>query len=99
DQRRARPKLDRFLSAEGMQPLEYQAALIPLYQRSAPSRRLGRTDIMMVGDAAGQVKVTTVGGTVSGLLGAHAASRAILKRTKYERELGGLDRELRLHWL
>ena len=52
----------------------------------------------MVGDAAGQVKVTTVGGTVTGIEGANAAARAILKRTSYRHELSSLKRELDLHW-
>jgi flavin-dependent dehydrogenase len=95
----ARPKLDRFLRDQDMEPLEYQGALVPLYQPSTtPSRRVGRTDILMVGDAAGQVKVTTVGGTVTGLLGAQAAARALTRGSRYARELGGVDRELRLHW-
>lgn len=97
--RTARPKLDRFLRDRGMAPLEYQAALVPLYQpRLSPSRRLGRTDILLVGDAAGQVKVTTVGGTVSGLLGAQAAARAAATESSYARHARGVTRELTLHW-
>ncbi len=60
---------------------------------------LGRTRVMMVGDAAGHVKVTTVGGTVSGLSGARAAARAILRESGYHRELRPLTFELTLHWL
>jgi flavin-dependent dehydrogenase len=95
----ARSKLDNFLAARGMQPLEYQSALIPLYAPNpSPVRRFGSIEVMFVGDAAGQVKVTTIGGTVSGLLGARAAVRAIIRGTRYTAELRGLDRELRLHW-
>jgi flavin-dependent dehydrogenase len=95
----ARSKLDNFLAARGMQPLEYQSALIPLYTPNpSPVRRFGSIEVMFVGDAAGQVKVTTIGGTVSGLLGARAAVRAIIRGTRYTAELRGLDRELRLHW-
>jgi len=98
-QRDARPKLDRFLSRHHFEPLGYQGALVPLFQPSvSPVRRLGKTNILMLGDAAGQVKVTTVGGTVSGLLAAHAAARSLAKDTSYTRELRGVDRELRLHW-
>jgi uncharacterized tellurite resistance protein B-like protein len=42
--------------------------------------------------------VTTVGGTVSGLLGAQAAARSLVKRSSYTRELRSADRELHLHW-
>jgi flavin-dependent dehydrogenase len=97
--REARAKLDRFLAHRGMQPLEYQSALIPLYTPGPrPSRPIGSTDVLFVGDAAGQVKVTTIGGSVSGLLGARAAATAIMRGTSYLDELRGLDRELRLHW-
>jgi flavin-dependent dehydrogenase len=97
--RQVRAKLDNFLASRGLEPVEYQSALIPLYSPRAPlSRRFGRTDVLFVGDAAGQVKVTTVGGTVTGVRGARAAARAITRRTNYSRELNGVDRELRLHW-
>jgi digeranylgeranylglycerophospholipid reductase len=96
--RDARAKLDRFLAPRGYEPLEYQAALIPLYTPNPPpSRRIGRTEVLFVGDAAGQVKVTTIGGTVSGLRGAHAAARAIARGTKYVHELRDVNRELGLH--
>jgi flavin-dependent dehydrogenase len=97
--RDARAKLDSFLAARGMQPLEYQSALIPLYTpHPRPIRRLGSVEVMFVGDAAGQVKVTTIGGSVSGLLGARAAVAAITRHTSYTTELRSLERELRLHW-
>lgn len=97
--RRARQKLDHFLESQGMQPLEYQSALIPLYQPLLRrALRLGKTDVLFVGDAAGQVKVTTIGGSVSGLLGAAAAARSVINGTTYTRELGSVERELQLHW-
>jgi flavin-dependent dehydrogenase len=97
--RHVRRKLDAFLADHGYQPLEYQSALVPLYRPNpTPLRRIGRTDVLFIGDAAGQVKVTTVGGTVTGLGAARAAARAIAHGTNYLRELGGVQRELRLHW-
>jgi flavin-dependent dehydrogenase len=97
--RQARARLDRFLAERGMRALEYQSALIPLYSPTPrPAVRLDRTDVMFVGDAAGHVKVTTIGGSVSGLLGAQAAARAVSRTTSYFDELRGLERELRLHW-
>jgi flavin-dependent dehydrogenase len=95
----ARAKLDRFLAEHGWEPQGYQAALVPLYRPGwTHTRRIGRMDVLFVGDAASQVKVTTIGGTVSGLLGAQAAARAIVRGTSYAAELRALDRELRLHW-
>ena len=41
-------------------------------------RRVGAGNVYLVGDAAGQVKVSTVGGTVTGLRGAQAVALAIL---------------------
>jgi flavin-dependent dehydrogenase len=97
--RDARAKLDRFLADRGWQPNGYQAALVPMYRpNSTKARRIGRTDVLFVGDAAGQVKVTTIGGSVTGLLGAQAAARAIVRGTSYGSELRAVDRELRLHW-
>jgi flavin-dependent dehydrogenase len=96
---RARAKLDRFLAQQGWEPQGYQAALVPLYRpRAALTRRIGRTDVLFVGDAASQVKVTTIGGSVSGLLGAQAAARAIARGTSYASELRIVGGELRLHW-
>jgi flavin-dependent dehydrogenase len=97
--RDARGKLDRFMRERSMHAMAYQAALIPLYRPGAVgTRRAGPSNAFLVGDAAGQVKVTTVGGTVTGLLGARAAARAISHGSEYTRELRCLDRELRLHW-
>jgi flavin-dependent dehydrogenase len=52
-----------------------------------------------MGDAAGQVKVTTVGGMVTGMRGAAAAARALLNGTSYRNELRPLRRELDAHAL
>lgn len=95
----ARPLLDEFLEEKGeYEPLEYQGAMIPLHQpfRRISARR-GSGRVLLVGDAAAHVKVTTVGGVVSGMWGARAAARAIADGTSYRKELSGLHRELWLH--
>ena len=95
---RARAEVHDFIRKKGFEPLSYQGAMIPLHQ---PLRRLewrssgGR--VLLVGDAAAHVKVTTVGGVVSGLWGAEAAARSILRKTSYQRELMSLNMELYLH--
>ena len=95
-----RQALDDFLAAHGLEPLEYQGAQVAFYARGLrPWQRLDRSRIYFVGDAAGHVKVTTVGGVVTGLWGARAAARAILRGTDYGRELRALRRELDLHLL
>lgn len=98
--RDARRKLDGFLAEHHMQPIEYQAAYIPLYRlRPRPMRRIGGSEVLFVGDAAAHVKVTTIGGTVTGLMGARAAARSILNGTSYLSELRSLNRELQVHWI
>ena len=93
----ARRRLEAFLHQRGLEPLEYQAARIPRYRRWTPvHRRVGRGHVYLVGDAAGQVKVSTVGGTVTGLRGARAVALAILGR-RARPELRSLRRELDLH--
>ena len=94
----ARELLDDFMTEHGFRPISYQGAMIPLHQ---PFRRIewevGGHRVLLVGDAAAHVKVTTVGGLVSGLWGAHAAGRALTHGTSYGRELRGLHAELHVH--
>lgn len=91
--------LDRFLTSQRLEPLSYQAARIPVYARWIPvRRRIGRGHAYVVGDAAGQVKVSTVGGVVTGLQGAIGVAEAILNGGPGP-ELRALRRELDLHML
>ena len=100
DRRQARNALKRFLSLQGLEPLDDQGAQVPLYARnSVPWTTVGQTRVFLVGDAAAHVKVTTVGGVVTGLRGARAAARAILRDSSYRGELAALRSELDLHWL
>jgi len=59
---------------------------------------LGQGHVYLVGDAAGQVKVSTVGGVVTGFRGALGVSQAILNGGRSP-ELRSLRRELDLHLL
>ncbi|MDH3444783.1 MAG: hypothetical protein OEN50_12710, partial [Deltaproteobacteria bacterium] len=96
----SRRKLEGFLRLKGLKPLAMQAARIPAYRRGTqPWRRFSGADVYLVGDAAAQVKVTTVGGLVTGLRGAKAAANAILRRAGYAKEIRPLKRELGLHLL
>lgn len=99
DRAETRALLQRFLDRHGLQPLAYQGAQVALHHpRLRPWSQAGSASVLLVGDAAGQVKNTTVGGTVTGLWGADAAVRALLEGTPYARELRPLKRELDLHW-
>jgi len=60
-------------------------------------RTVGNAEVYLVGDAAAQVKVSTVGGIVTGLRGARGVADAILQNGNSE--LRTLRRELGTHWL
>lgn len=89
----------RFLEKKGMEPLEWQGARIPVYKRWIPvKRRIGNGNVYLVGDAAAQVKVSTVGGIVTGFRGAQGVAESILRGGRGS-ELLALRRELSTHWL
>jgi len=89
---------DRFLEKKGFEPLEWQGARIPVYKKWVPVQRIvGSGEVYLVGDAAAQVKVSTVGGIVTGFRGARGVADAILRRGTSE--LRRLRRELGTHWL
>lgn len=91
--------LARFLEKKQLEPLEWQGARIPVYRRWVPvKRRVGNGEVYLVGDAAAQVKVTTVGGIVTGFRGALGVAQSILRNGRSS-ELLALRRELETHWL
>ena len=95
----ARRQLENFLEKRKLEPIEFQGARIPVYTGWVPvERRVGAGRVYLVGDAAGQVKVTTVGGIVTGFRGAAGVAEAILNGGA-SRELRALRRELDLHLL
>jgi flavin-dependent dehydrogenase len=94
-----RKHLERFLEKRQLDPIEFQGARVPVYSQWVPVRRkIGGGDVYLVGDAAAQVKVTTVGGIVTGFRGALGVAQAIL-HGGLSRELRALRRELDLHLL
>ncbi len=95
-----RQALERFLARQRLDPLDYQAARIPVYSKWIPIRRrlAGGGDVYLVGDAAGHVKASTVGGIVTGFRGALGVAEAILNGGP-GRRLRDLRRDLILHWL
>ena len=94
-----RKLLENFLEKRGLTPLEFQGARIPVYTGWVPvRRRVGHGSVYLVGDAAAQVKVTTVGGIVTGFRGALGVAEAILNGGSSS-VLRKLRRELDLHLL
>jgi digeranylgeranylglycerophospholipid reductase len=91
--------LSRFLEKKQIQPLEWQGARVPLYRGWVPVRRpIGHGQVYLVGDAAAQVKVSTVGGVITGFRGALGVAESILGK-RLTTELLGLRRELETHRL
>jgi digeranylgeranylglycerophospholipid reductase len=94
-----RKHLENFLEKRQLRPIEFQGARIPVYTGWVPVRRqVGNGSVYLVGDAAAQVKVTTVGGIVTGFRGALGVAEAILNGGS-SRGLRQLRRELDLHLL
>ena len=94
-----RKLLDNFMKKNDLIPVEFQAGQAVMYTRKTRVEvYLQDLHILFVGDAAGQVKVTTVGGTVTGLAGAQAAARAILENKSYQHTLRKTNRELDVHY-
>ncbi|MFZ0416396.1 MAG: NAD(P)/FAD-dependent oxidoreductase, partial [Candidatus Acidiferrales bacterium] len=64
----AQRHLEAFLQKRKLEAISFQGARIPVYRRWVPVRKkLGGGSVFLVGDAAAQVKVSTVGGIVTGL--------------------------------
>jgi flavin-dependent dehydrogenase len=97
DEDMTKKAMEAFLYRKGMTGLDFQDAMVPLYTRWIPNRkRLGDNDVYLVGDAAGHVKVSTVGGIVTGFRGVVGVAEAILNGGS-SRKLKALQRELNLH--
>jgi flavin-dependent dehydrogenase len=90
--------LDSFLEEHGFEAISYQSGQASLHARRLQNDvQVGGLPVCLVGDAAGQVKVSTVGGTVTGLNGAKAIAERILSGSSYSPVSIALERELNLH--
>jgi len=96
----AKAGLTAFLQSHHLEPVEFQSASVPMYRFEYPGNDWDPSrSIFLVGDAAAQVKTTTVGGLVTGLHGARALAQSILHGKNYRQELAKLRLELSLHLL
>ena len=59
-------------------------------------KKLQKKNVYLVGDAGMQVKATTGGGVVTGLLAAEALAKSIIKNKSYAQQLKKLNRELKI---
>lgn len=88
-----------FMERKGLTPIELQSATVPRYTRWVSNhRQIGDSHIYLVGDAAGHVKVSTVGGIVTGFRGAIGVVEAILNGGPGN-ELRAVKKELDRHCL
>jgi len=100
DARQAGTGLKSFLAHRGLRSIEFQGAMVPRHSfKYAPEFDGRRQNVYLIGDAAAQVKMTTLGGVVTGLRGAKALAGAILKKKGWQAELLELKLELDLHLL
>ena len=97
DMQRGRHSLEQFMKRKGLKPSLFQSALTPIYNRWVPiHRRIGKGDVYLVGDAAGHVKASTVGGVVTGIRGALSVVDHILGKHNAQ-NCRILRQELELH--
>jgi flavin-dependent dehydrogenase len=61
--------------------LDYPSGPIPIYKKI----KLQKNNIFIVGDAAAQIKNTTGGGIIYGLLSAQCLAKSIIKRQNYQK--------------
>lgn len=85
---------DKFMKEQHFQAKEMQAGTIPVYH---PKQKLHKDNCYLVGDAAGYVKATTLGGLIPGLQQAEILARSILQNKNYDREVAPLRKKLWLH--
>jgi len=98
--REAMEGLEEFLPSQRCEVVEFQSAQVSLHKSFLElSRSVSKSRILLIGDAGGQVKATTVGGVVAGLRGARAAVKAVVGQTPYRKTVRPLKRELDLHSL
>ena len=92
--------LEEFLPSQRCEVVEFQSAQVSLHNPFLElSRPVSKSRILLIGDAGGQVKATTVGGVVAGLRGARAAVKAVVGQVPYRKTVRPLKRELDLHSL
>ena len=95
--RNVRKKLDFFLRNKGIgrgKIIDCQAGLIPGYNAKI---KFQKDDVFLVGDAAAQVKASTGGGIVPGLIAAKELAKTITMGGSYKERIKKLRKELLIH--
>ena len=90
----SRAYFDAFMKQQGFIVKEMQAGAIPLFN---PQQQLQKDNCYVLGDAAGYVKATTLGGLIPGLKQAEILADCLINQKNYEQEIQPLKRKMRLH--
>ena len=90
----SREYFTKFIEQQGYKIKEMQAGTIPIYH---PKQKLVRDNCYLLGDAAGFVKATTLGGLVPGLVQAKILVDCITNKKDYQKACAPLARKLKLH--
>ncbi len=85
---------DKFMHEHHFVAKEIQAGAIPIYH---PKQKLQQENCYLVGDAAGYVKATTLGGLVPGLQQAKILADCIINGKNYKKEIVPIRRKMQLH--
>jgi geranylgeranyl reductase family protein len=96
--RNPKPYFNKFLKLRNINKhriIEKQGGLIPLYDKRI---KIQKKNIFLIGDAATQVKATSAGGIIHGLLAAKCLYNCIVKNREYKKEVRKrINRDLWLH--
>ena len=90
----SRKYFDQFMQQHNFKAIEMQAGTIPIYH---PKQKLQKDNCYLLGDAAGFVKATTLGGLISGLRQAEILADCIQNDKDYEKEIKPLAKKLKFH--
>lgn len=89
-----RKYFEKFIQEHNFKIKEMQAGIIPLFH---PQQKLQKDNCYVLGDAAGFVKATTLGGLIPGLKQAEILVDSLVNKKNYLKELKPLFTKLRLH--
>lgn len=89
-----RKLFDTFMKKHNYTAIEIQAGTIPIYN---PKQQVHKDNCYAVGDAATQVKATTLGGLVPGLRAAEILATCIKEQKNYHKALLPVRRRLYAH--
>ncbi len=75
--------------------IERQGGIIPIYN---PNIQIKKNNVFLVGDAATQVKATTGGGLIHGLIAAKCLAESIINKEQYEKKIKKkIEKDLKIH--